>query len=144
MIESGTNLAVQELAQLEAERHRLLSMIAYQNRPLFQVPAGRAPAWFVGTAIGIICVIVLSIVAGIFAGQISATDLLFLVLFLVVGLPMLGYILTRKITVFGTDWEVGAILTFNPPRVRQPGELEAQQRLADCEARIAKLKEDHP
>jgi hypothetical protein len=80
-----------ELAQLEAERDRLLSMIAYHNRSPFRGPAGSpAPAWFVAVAVAGICGIGFTILAGVFAGQISPSSLLFLV----VGLPLLAYILT--------------------------------------------------
>jgi hypothetical protein len=129
-----------ELAELEAERDRLLSMITYHNGPFYRTPPGsRAPAWFVVAAIAIICGIGVSIVAGIFAGQISASGFLFLV----VGLPLLAYILTRKITVFSITFRVGDILTGSP--TEQPaGEPETRQRLADCEARIVKLKEGRP
>jgi hypothetical protein len=127
-----------ELAQLEAERDRLLSMIAYHNRPFLQ-PGPRAPAWFVVIAVAIICGIGVSIVAGIFAGQISASG----VLFLVVGLPLLAYILARKITVFGITFRVGDTLT-GWPTGQPAGEPQARQRLADCEARIMKLKEGRP
>jgi hypothetical protein len=81
--------------------------------------------------------------AGIFAGQISASG----ILFLVVGLSLLAYISTRRITVFGAPFFVGEILALFGGAVatslgRLPaGEPEALQRLADCEARIAKLKE---
>jgi hypothetical protein len=127
-----------ELAQLEAERDRLLSMIAYHNPPL---PGFQAPAWFVVVALAIICGIGISLVAAVFAGQISTST----VLFLVVGLPVLAYISTRKITMFGTTISTGEIFAlfsgeFGP--VGQPaGEPQARQRLADCEARIMKLKE---
>jgi len=129
-----------ELAQLEAERDRLLAMIAYHDR---RVPAGRAPAWFIVAAIAVICGIGFSVVAGVFAGQISASA----ILFLVVGLPLLAYISTRKITVFGTTLFMGNILALFvgiiTPLGRPAGEPEVRQRLADCEARIVKLKEGH-
>jgi len=115
-------------------------------------------------AIAIIFGLGLSIVAGIFAGQISASGILFVVLFMVVGLPLLAYILTRKITVFGTALFVsqfvgailalillfggefeGAILALFGGGFAAPGwsaeEAEVRQRLADCEARIMELKE---
>jgi hypothetical protein len=139
--------AEEELAQLEAERDRLLSMIAYHNRRFFQVPVGRAPAWFIGVAIVIICGIGVSIVAGAFAGQVSTSAILFPI-FLVVGLLALAYISTRKITIFGTILLVGDILSLfggvATPVGRPAGEPEAHQRLADCEARIIKLKEGRP
>jgi hypothetical protein len=142
------NMAGQdELAQVEAERVRLLSMITYHNGPCYRAPRGfRARAWFVVVAIAITCGIGVSIVAGIFAGQISASG----VLFLVVGLLLLAYISTRRITVFDTPFFVGEILalfggSIAAPVGQQPvGEIEARQRLADCEARIVKLKEGRP
>jgi hypothetical protein len=135
-----------ELAQLEAERDRLVSMIAYHNGPFYRIPRGfRAPAWFVAVAIAIICGIGVSIVAGILAGQSSVSG----VLFLVVGLPLLAYISMRRITVFGTPLFVGEILALFGGSVAAPigrpaGEPQARQRLADCEARILKLKEGRP
>lgn len=129
-----------ELAQLQAERDRLLSMIAYHDGPFYRTPPGsRAPAWFVVIAVAIICAVGISIVAGLFAGQISASG----VLFLVVGLPLLAYILTRKVTVFGITFLVADALTWYPTG-QQAGEPEVRQRLADCEARIMKLKEGRP
>jgi hypothetical protein len=70
----SANMADQnELAQLEAERDRLLSMIAYQNGPFYRMSVKfRVPARFVVVAIAIIFVIAASIVAGILAGQIFA------------------------------------------------------------------------
>jgi hypothetical protein len=127
-----------ELAQLEAERDRLLSMIAYHNRSHLP-PWSAAPTWFVVVAVAIICGIGVSLVAGLFAGQISSSGFLFLV----VGLPLLAYILTRKITVFGTSLFMGEIIFglflggSGPPA----GEFQARQRLADCQARIMELKE---
>jgi hypothetical protein len=122
----NTNMADRnELAQLEAERDRLLSMIAYHNGPfyrMFSLP--RTPTWFGVAAVAIICAIGLAMITGTFAGQISASDFLFLV----VGLPLLAYILSRL---------VGNV-------ERPAGEPEIYQRLADCEARIIKLKEGRP
>jgi hypothetical protein len=104
-----------ELAQLEAERDRLLSMIAYHNGPFYRMTPVRAPAWFVVAAIAITSGIGILIVAGISAGQISASG----VLFLFVGLSLLAYI------------------SFEGRIADTPaGEPEARQRLADCEARI--------
>src|SRR6266571_2151417 len=92
-----------ELAQLEAERDRLLSMIAYHNRPLFGVPPkSLVLAWIVLVAVAILCGIGVSILAGVLAGQIDPLVLIFLV----VGLPLLAYILSREITVFGLTFHV--------------------------------------
>jgi hypothetical protein len=135
-----------ELAQLRTERDQLLSMIAYHNRRFNRAARSfPAPAWFVVVAIAIICVIGLLILAGIFAGQISAPG----VLFVVVGLPLLAYISTRRITVFGNSLFVAEILAVFGGGIPAPiggpvGEGEARQRLADCEARIMRLKEGRP
>jgi uncharacterized membrane protein YphA (DoxX/SURF4 family) len=143
----STDMAGQdELAQLEMERDRLLSMIAYHNDQFDRTRRGfPAPKWFVAVAIAIICGIGISIVAGVLAGQISVPG----VLFLVVGLALLAYISTRRITVFGTPFFVGDILalfgsTVAAPIARPGGEHEAHQRLTDCEARIVKLREGRP
>jgi hypothetical protein len=114
-----------ELAQLEAERDRLLSMITYHNGPFYR-PFGRmsselqTPAWLFVIAATIICALGIAMVAGFFAGQISTSDFLFLV----VGLPLLTYIAFRLRA--GLEEPAGA------PQVRQ--------RLAECEARIAELR----
>jgi hypothetical protein len=140
----GTNMADQdELAQFEAERDRLLSMIAYQNGPFYRISLKfRTPAGFVVVAIAIIFVIAALIMAGILAGQISASGLVFLV----VAFALLAYILTRRITVFGSSFFAGEIVVpfGDGIVVRAPGEREAYQRLAECEARIMKLKESRP
>jgi hypothetical protein len=139
----GTNMADQdELAQLEAERDRLLSMIAYQNGPFYRTSLKfRAPSWSVVVAMAIIFGIAALIVAGVLAGQISGSGLVFSV----VGLALLAYILTRRITVFGSSFFAGEIVVpFGDGLVvRPPGEAEAHQRLGECEARIMKLKEGH-
>ena len=118
-----------ELAQLEAERDRLLSMIAYHNGPFYRPfhrmgSALQTPGWFFIIAAIMICAVGIAMVAGVFAGQISTSDFLFLV----VGLPLLAYILSRL---------VGNV-------ERPAGEPEIYQRLADCKARIIKLKEGRP
>jgi hypothetical protein len=139
-----------ELVQLEAERERLLSMIAYHNRPFFRVPPTRAPNWFVVIAIANICGFGVLIVAAVFAGQIDPLVFILLI-FLVVALPLLAYISTRKITLFGVTFHVGDVLVvlFSSPEhpvgpAARPGEPQVLQRLAECEARIRKLKEGRP
>jgi hypothetical protein len=138
----GTNMADQdELAQLEVERDRLLSMIDYENGPFYRISLKyRMLAWFGVVAVAIIFVIEGLMVAG--AGQISGSSLVFSV----VGLALLAYILVRRMTVFDSPFFEGEILIpFGDGNVvRRPGEREAHQRLAECEARIVKLKEGHP
>jgi len=134
-----------ELAQLEVERNRLLSMIAYHNGPFHPMRSGRtrqgssgpqAPAWFSVAGIAIVCGLGILIVAGVFAGQIPVS----FALFVVVGLPLLAYVFSRKVTVFGIPFRVGSLLALGPSE-QLAGEPETLQRLADCEARIMKLKE---
>jgi hypothetical protein len=74
-------------------------------------------------------------VAGSFAGQIPASY----ILIVVVGLPLLVYIFSRRITLFGINFRAGELLALSSEQIA--GEPEALQRLADCEARITKLKE---
>jgi hypothetical protein len=112
-------------------------MIAYHN---YRTPPGsQAPMWFVLVALVIICGIGISVVAGIFAGQISALG----ALFMVVGLPFLAYILTRKIMIFGITFHVADFFTMYPSG-ELAGAPDIRQRLADCEARILRLKEGRP
>ena|ERR1700732_2723455 len=125
-----------ELAQLQAERDQLLSMIAYHNHPSLRVPPGRAPAWFVLVIVAILCGIGVSIVVGFIAGQIDPP----VFIFLVVVLPLSTYIFGRRVTVFGITFRVVDTL-LGWPTGQPAGEPEARQRLADCEARIIKLKE---
>ena len=135
-----------ELSQLEAERDRLLSMIAYHNGPFDPERSARftrqassgsqTPPWLALAGIAIICGIGLLMVAGFFAGQIPGSSMLFVV----VGLPLLAYIFARKVTLFGINFRVGQILALGSSE-QVAGEPEALQRLTECEARIAKLKE---
>jgi hypothetical protein len=116
-------------------------MIAYQNGPFYRISLKfRMLAWFVVVAVAIIFVIAALIVAG--TGQISASVLVFSV----VGLALLAYILTRRMTVFDSPFFAGEILipSGDGSVVRRPGEHEAHQRLAECEARIVKLKDGRP
>jgi hypothetical protein len=126
----------QEFVQLEAERDRLLAMITYHKRPIFgKSSATRAPTWLIVVAAAILCSLGASIVAGYLAGQVPSDFL-----FLLVALPPLAYILSREVTVFGSKIPIFAIVTLwggGPPA----GEPQAVQRLADCEARIMKLKQ---
>jgi uncharacterized membrane protein len=102
----GNNMADRdELARLEAERDRLLSMIGFQKGPFYQIPLNfRMLAWFV--VVAIIFVAAALNVAGILAGQISVSGLVFSV----VGLALLAYILVRRNTVFDSPFFAGEIL----------------------------------
>jgi hypothetical protein len=118
-----------ELAKLEAEREQLLSMIAYHDGPFYRPfrrmsSAPQKPTWFFVIAAIIICAVGIAMVAAVYAGQISTSEFAFLV----VGLPLLTYIMSRLTT-----------------GLHEPaGEPQVRQRLAECEARIMKLKEDRP
>ena len=118
-----------ELAKLEAERDRLLSMIAYHDGPFYRPfrrmsSALQKPTWFFVIAAIIICAVGIAMVAAVYAGQISTSEFLFLV----VGLPLLTYIMSRLTT-----------------GLHEPaGEPQVRQRLAECEARIMRLKEGRP
>lgn len=119
-----------QLAQLEAERDRWLSMIAYHKRFRF----GGKPR-FDWVAIGMICGVAALAVSGYFSGQIALSHLIFLVLFLAAA----AYIWTRKITLCGITMRVSEI-----DDLLEPGAPEAYRRLAECEAQIMKLKEGRP
>jgi hypothetical protein len=146
---SQTMAGQDELSELEAERDRLRAMIAYHNGPFYPMRSGfwqsgpqaasagpPTPAWFTIAAIAIVCGIGILMVAGAFAGQIPLSY----VLIVVVGLPLLVYISTRRVTLFGIPFRVGQLLALGSSE-QLAGEPEALQRLADCEARIARLKE---
>ena len=118
-----------ELAKLEAERDRLLSMIAYHDGPFYRPfrrmsSATQKPTWFFVIAAIIICAVGIAMVAGVYAGHISTSEFLFLV----VGLPLLTYIMSRLTT------------GLHAPA----GEPQVRERLAECEARIMRLKEGRP
>lgn len=136
-------MAVQdELVRLEAERDRLRSVIAYYNGPNYNVPSGesRAPGWLVVVTIALVCGIVAALVAGVFAGQVSALGLVALL----IGLPLTVYILSRSPVSFRV-LSIEDILILIPMARWQPiGENEARERLAECEAQIAKLKQGRP
>jgi hypothetical protein len=124
-----------ELANLEAERDRLRTMIDYYERPDIGFP--ELPPWFRYVLLGIFCVIGAFLAAGMLGGQIDPILLIFSVVFLV----LTAYIFTRKITVFGTSMRIFDLLshlalTASPT----PGANELRDRLSNCEARIMQLK----
>jgi hypothetical protein len=134
-----------ELAQLEAERERLLDMIAYHNGPYFRDNTDSEPIWY-GTIIAAgISGVVLATLLGLSDEQFS----LYLVAWAVLpaSLVSVAYVLTRGLTALGFQFypielllSVLAMAPSGPPA----GEPEILQRLADCEARIAKLKAAGP
>ena len=128
-----------ELANLEAERDRLRSLLAYYERPDIGFP--ELPVWFCYVLIGIAGVIAAVVAAEMLAGQIDPS----LVIFSVVFLVLTAYISTRKINAFGTSIRVFDLLSFltltTLPGPRAP---ELRQRLSSCESRIMELKERRP
>jgi hypothetical protein len=128
-----------ELADLEAERDRLRSMIALYEQPDISFP--ELPAWFWRVLLGIGGVIAAVVAVEMLAGQIDPS----LVIFLVVFLSLTAYISTRKINAFGRSMRVfdllsHLILIANP----KPGAPELRDRLSNCEARIRQLEEGRP
>jgi hypothetical protein len=125
-----------ELADLEAERDRLISLIALHEQPDIGFPA--LPAWFCYVLLGIASVIAVLVAAGMLAGQIDPM----LVIFAVVFLALTAYISTRKINAFGKSMRVFDLLSYvtltTLPGPRAP---ELRQRLLACESRIMELKD---
>ena len=128
-----------ELADLEAERDRLRSLIAYYERPDIGFP--QLPVWFRYVLLGILCVIGVLVAAGMLAGEVDPS----LVIFSVVFLSLTAYISTRKINAFGTSMRVFDLLSFvtltTLPGPRAP---ELRERLSNCESKIMELRERRP
>jgi hypothetical protein len=128
-----------ELANLEAERDRLRTLIAYYERPDIGFP--ELPAWFSHVLIGIAGVVAVLVAAGMLAGEIDPT----LVIFSVVFLALTAYISTRKINAFGRSVRVIDLLSFLAlTTLPGPGATELRQRLSSCESRIMELRERRP
>jgi hypothetical protein len=132
----------EETTQLEAQRDRLRSMIAYHNRysrglqSSFPAPAwldAPVPTWINMVAVAALGVTVACAIQAAFAGEVVLAGFLFLL----VALPSLAYLMMVEITMFGVKSTVVDFLAGGPT----PGEPETLQRLAECEARIMKLKE---
>jgi hypothetical protein len=125
-----------ELAELEAERDRLISLIALHEQPDIGFPA--LPAWFCYVLLGIASVIAVLVAAGMLAGQIDPIMVIFAVVFLIAT----AYISTRKINAFGKSMRVFDLLSYvtltTLPGPRAP---ELRQRLLACESRIMELKD---
>jgi hypothetical protein len=130
-----------ELAELEAERDRLQSMIAYHERAGLSLHLD-LPLWFRLVLLGIACGIGALVIAGVLADQISLSYVVFAVVFLAVT----AYISTLKFSVFGTSMRVGDLVGFLTltPTIPTPGAPEIRQLLSDCETQIMKLKERRP
>jgi hypothetical protein len=128
-----------ELADLEAERDRLRSLIALYEQPDIGFPS--LPTWFGYVLLGIASVTAVLVGAGMLAGEIDPTPVIFAVVFL----TLTAYISTRKINAFGKSMRVFDLLSFATlttlPGPRAP---ELRQRLSTCESRIVELKERRP
>src|SRR3982074_2025266 len=98
-----------ELAQLQAERDQLLSMIAYHNGPFYPTPSEARREWANVIAIGLICGLGVSLAAGLFAGEFYALGFLVLVCS-----GLFAYFFPRKVTVFGVTFQVGDALLLAP------------------------------
>ena len=124
-----------ELANLEAERDRLRSMITYYERGNISFP--ELPAWFCYVLLGIGCIVSIFVAAGMLAGQIDPSPVIFAVVFLVAT----AYISTRKINAFGTSMRVfDALSHWILITHAAPGAPELRQRLSQCERRIVELR----
>jgi hypothetical protein len=128
-----------ELADLEAERDRLRSLIALYEHPDIGFP--ELPVWFRNVLIGVVCVMGALVAAEMLEGQIDPT----LVIFAVVFLSLTAYISTRKINAFGTSMRVFDLLSYLALTMSPtPGAGELRQRLLNCESKIMELRERRP
>jgi hypothetical protein len=128
-----------ELAELEAERDRLRSMIALYEQPDIGFP--ELPPWLRRVLIGVACGIAALVAVEMLAGQIDPK----LVIFLIVFLPLTAYISTRKINAFGTSVRVFDLLSYLALTASPtPGADELRQRLLNCESKIMQLRERRP
>jgi len=128
-----------ELAELEAERDRLRSMIALYEHPDIGFP--ELPLWHRRVLMGAFCGVAALVALWMLAGQIDPL----LVIFLVVFLVLTAYISTRKINAFGTSVRVFDLLSYLALTASPtPGAGELRDRLSNCEARIMQLRERRP
>ena len=128
-----------ELADLEAERDRLKSLIALYARPEIGFP--ELPGWFGYVLVGVVGLVGIYVAVEMLTGQIEPS----LVIFLVVFLGVTAYISTRKINAFGTTMRVFDLLSYlalvaSPT----PGEPELRDRLSNGERKISQLRERRP
>ena len=128
-----------ELAELEAERDRLRSMIALYEHPDIGFP--ELPLWLRRVLMGASCGVATLVAVWMLAGQIDPL----LVIFLVVFLVLTAYISTRKINAFGTSVRVFDLLSYvTLTTLPGPRAGELRQRLSNCESRIMELRERRP
>jgi hypothetical protein len=121
-----------ELAQLETERDRTRSMIAFHHGPFYEGLIGQTPRWLAATVVVIVGAAGAFLIAGALAALVASSVLVLAV-----------YIFSRPVTIFGVTFRAGDLLNelSTVPTDRPAGEPEALQRLAHCEARIKELKQ---
>jgi hypothetical protein len=128
-----------ELAELEAERDRLRSMIALYEHPDIGFP--ELPLWLRRVLMGAACGVAALVAIWMLARQIDPS----LVIFLIVFLVLTAYISTRKINAFGTSVRVFDLLSYLALTASPaPGAPELRQRLSNCESKIMQLRERRP
>jgi len=128
-----------ELANLEAERDRLRTMIALYEHPDIGFP--KLPPWLRYVLLGAGCGIAILVAGWMLEGQIDP----WLVIFLVVFLSLTAYISTRKINAFGTSVRIFDLLSYLALMASPtPGADELRQRLLNCESKIMQLRERRP
>jgi hypothetical protein len=128
-----------ELADLEAERDRLRTMIALYEHPDIGFP--ELPLWLRYVLLGAGCGAAALVAIWMLAGQIDP----WLVIFLVVFLSLTAYISTRKINAFGTSVRIFDLLSYLALTASPtPGADELRQRLLNCESKIMQLRERRP
>src|ERR1700722_13523365 len=132
-----------ELARLEAHRDWLLDMIAHQERPK---PAKPAPLWFYIVMLFIIAGLGLTLFAGVTSGQIAASFLVWTAV--IVGLII--FVAPLRVRLFGTSFYAVEIVALVLSGWTAPDVLilfwiggpDTRALLADCEAKISRLKAD--
>jgi hypothetical protein len=130
-----------ELARLEAQRDRLLDEIANRKR----ITTKPIPLWLRMVMIVLIAGIGFALLAGVLAGQIARS--LIVGLIVIVGLSIFVWRLKVRMPVplfyfFELVFLMSSALTSNGvPYPLQAGKPDARTLLADCEAKISKLKE---
>jgi hypothetical protein len=128
-----------ELADLEAERDRLRTMIALYEHPDIGFP--ELPPWLRQVLLGAGCGVAVLVAIWMLAGEIDPL----LVIFLVVFLSLTAYISTRKINAFGASVRIFDLLSYLALTASPtPGAGELRDRLSNCEARIMQLRERRP